>query len=448
VIVAILARVPRLRTWRILLFAATLASVTACAPDRVVSDAGVDDDGGVDDGPPVPLDDDQIRRGTAVVATTDVPPLRDGLVPAPPTGTVLVDVGATETGDDGTSGTFVVDVDERIVGLTVVVVGQPDALVLLTQATAPDGTAVIDDQPPPPDTPGLSQAAGLSRGFTAQFFSPGRVLPARHVGAFALPSTADIALVPGAWTFRVGHFRVALDDAGRAVPSPLPRPLHVFVLVRTVAASPGRVGLALHFSGAGGLTAAAASTSPVFADALSVTRDVWGAHGIDVDDVVSDDLDDGAAFRTIVLDTPNCDGGDLDDLVTHGTPDRVNVFFVDRFECGNVGPFLLGMSPGIPGVPWTSVAPSSGVVIAGTFLSTDPDKLAVTMAHEIGHWLGLFHSQENDRFGAALYDNVDDTGEAPASRENLMFFDVSRIGARALSNGQARTVQRGPVVLP
>ena len=436
--------------------AAIPAVVLCCCACVGPVDGGEPDHGGRGDGRShdagvdveVALDDGQVRRGTAVVAAADAPPLPDGAVPTPERGVVLVDVGAVEVDAHGDTGTFVVDVDGRITGLTVVVAGQPDAYVVLTRADAPDGAVVVDDTPPPPETPGLSQAAGLSHGFTAQFFSPGRVLPARRVGAFALPSTSDIALSPGAWSFRVGHFRVGLDDAAHAVPEPLPRPVHVWVLVRTAPSGPGRVGLALHFSGAGGLTAATAAASPAFAEALAVTRDVYGDDGVDVSDIVYGDLDDGAAFRTVVLDTPFCDGGDLDALVARGVPERLNVFFVDRFECGNVGPFLLGMSPGIPGVPWTTATPSSGVVVAGAFLSTDPDKLAVTIAHEIGHWLGLFHTQENDRFGAALYDNVADTGEAPASRDNLMFFDVSRIGARALSDGQAQTIQRGPVVLP
>jgi hypothetical protein len=421
----------------------------SCVPaPSEAADAGDVDDAGDDAGVGVELDSDQIRREDAVVATTDLPPVRDGVVPAPPAGAVVVDLGPVVVGEDGRTGSFVVEVDERIAGLTVVVVGQPGAFVQLTNAEAPDGSIVVDDRPPPPETPGLSQASALSRGFPAQFFSPGRVLPARQVGAFALPSTADIALAAGRWRFRVGHFRVGFDEAGRATPSPLPRPVRVLVLARTVRAGPGAVGLALHFSGAGGLTAQAAQASPAFLDALAVARDVYGGVGIDLDDVVSVDLDDGAAFRTIVLDEPMCDGGDLDALLARGLPDRLNVFFVDRFECGNIGPFLLGMSPGIPGVPWTNATPSSGVVVAATFLSTEPDRFAVTLAHELGHWLGLFHSQENDRFGAALYDNIDDTGLAPASRENLMFFDVSRIGERALTAGQARTITRGAVVLP
>jgi hypothetical protein len=414
-------------------------------------DAGANDAGPDDPSRPPPLSplpNDLIRRGTAEAATADDPVAVDGDIPAPPDGVVLVDLGAVVVGADGNTGTFLVDVDERITGLTVVVLGQPDAVVLVTRADAPDGARVVDDGPVDQSEPALAAATTLSRGFPAQYLSAGRVLPARRVGAFPVPSTADVRLSPGTWTFRVGHFTAATDVAQRPTPRPLARPVHVWVLARTAPAEPGRVGLALHFSGAGGLTAATAATSPVFDDALAVTRAVFADAGIDVDDVIYADLEDGAALRTIVLDAPLCQGGDLDEVVARGRPDRLNIFFVDRFECGSVGPFLLGLSPGIPGVPWTSSTPSSGVVVAATWLSTDPDRFAVTVAHEIGHWLGLFHTQENDRLGTELYDNVADTGEAAAARDNLMFFDVSRIDERALSAGQAATLWRGAVVQP
>jgi hypothetical protein len=70
------------------------------------------------------------------------------------------------------------------------------------------------------------------------------------------------------------------------------------------------------------------------------------------------------------------------------------------------------------------------------------------MAHELGHLAGLFHSQENDRFGQDIFDNVADTGDGEAARENLMFFDVSRIEDATLSPGQGRVVQTMPLVRP
>jgi hypothetical protein len=429
--------------------AASVVVAAACgAPGETAPRPRADDAGVVVVDPEEPLAPGQIRRGSATQASRDLPPRRAGDAPTPPADVDLVDLGTVDVGEDGASGTILVDVDERIQGLTLVVLGQPDALVMVTRVEAADGAVVVDDAEVDPATPGFAQARNLSRGFASQFFSPGRVLPARRIGAFPVPSSIDVPLRPGRWTMRVGHFTAGVDDAGRPAPAPLPRPVQVWVLVRRTPPAPGHVGLALHFTGAGGLSAGVASTSPRFADALSLTRTVFGGVGVDVGDVVYDDLDDGAALRTIVLDEPTCDGGDLDELVARGRPDRVNVFFVERFECGSVGPFLLGMSPGIPGVPWSSSTPSSGVVVAGTWLDTNPDRFAVTLAHELGHWLGLFHTQENDRFGAALYDNIDDTAEAPGSRANLMFFDVSRIDDEALTAGQSRTLQRGATVLP
>ncbi len=424
----------------------------ACQPqDRGEVDAGSDGVVGGDAGAPAdppPFTSDRVRRGTARPAAGDAPLVPDGTIPIPPDGVVVVDVGAIEVDDDGMTGTIELDVDDAVAGVTVVVVGQPDAHVILGHAEAPDGAAVIDDAAPDPATPGLAQATSLSRGFPGPFFSPGRVLPAPHVGAFALPSTADLPLSPGLWRFRVGHHVVAFDDAGRPTVRPLARPVRVVVVVRTTPPSPGRIDLALHFTGSGGLTADAASRSPVLADVLARVGGIFADAGIVVGDVAFADLADGAALRTLVLEPPLCEGDDLAALMERGRSDRVNVFFVDRFECGAIGPFLLGLSPGIPGVPWAGGTRSSGIVVAGTFLSTTPERLAVTIAHELGHHLGLFHSQENDRFGAALYDNIADTDEAPGSRENLMFFDVSRISREALSPGQAATLQRGPVVLP
>ena len=439
-----------LTTARAVALCALLA--VACQPgEREELDAGSASGPRVDAGAPPappPFTSDRVRRGTARPAAADAPLVPAGTTPAPPDGVVVVDVGAIEVEGDGMTGTIEVDVDAAVAGVTVVVVGQAEAHVILARAEAPDGAVVIDDAAPDPATPGLAQATTLSRGFPGQFFSPGRVLPAPHVGAFALPSTADLPLSPGTWRFRVGHHVVAFDDAGRPTVGPLARPVRVFVVVRTAPSSPGRIDLALHFTGSGGLTADAASRSTVVADVLARVGGIFADAGIVIGDVAFADLADGAALRTLVLDPPLCEGDDLAALMQRGRSDRVNVFFVDRFECGAIGPFLLGLSPGIPGVPWAGGTRSSGIVVAGTFLSTTPERLAVTISHELGHHLGLFHSQENDRFGAALYDNIVDTEEAPGSRENLMFFDVSRIGREALSPGQAATLQRGPVVLP
>ncbi len=404
---------------------------------------------GEGEGEHLPLDDEQVRLGSALRDDDDAPLVALTALPVLPAGVALFDLGNLAVDVDGSTGTVLVDVDERVQGLTFVVYGRTGEQVIVTRVEDGAGDVVVDDTAVPSDAPGFSQVNALSNGFPAQFLSPGRVLPAREAGAFAVPSSPDIALAAGTWSVRLGHFHLDVDEGGDPVVSPVPFPVRVLALVRTADVAPGRLGLALHFTGARGLTAAEAESAVSFQTALGLLHDTWGAVGVDASDVVYRDLPDGADFRTVVLDEPRCDGGDLDTLVQKGVPDRVNIFFVDAFECGPFGPFLLGLSPGIPGVPYATGTARSGVVVAGQFLASDPDGFAITIAHETAHFLGLFHTQENDRFDDdPIYDNIADTGEAPASRQNLMYFDVSRIGAEVLSAGQGRVMQQSPWVQP
>ena len=388
-----------------------------------------------------------VGRGEAVAAT-DGPDVPAVSWPTPPAGVVVVDLGNLVVGADGRTGAFHVDVDERIHGLTVVVYGDADAFVIPMRVLGADGMVVVDDAPLPGDTPGLVQLKGLSRGFTGQFASPGRVLPQRGMGAFQLPSSPDLPLTPGRWRIQLGQFDV--DEAAAAndpVITPRPGAVRVAVLLRVQRVGPGAVGLAFHFTGAAGLTTSTASASPAFLDMLALVGNVYGGVDVDVTDVALLDIPDGDTVRTVVLATPACDGGELDALAARGVPDRLNVFVIDRFECGAVGPFLLGLSSGLPVLPWAQ-SPRSGVVVAGSFLLDDPALFAVAVAHELGHTLGLYHSRENDRFNADIYDVVNDTPDDDDARANLMYFDVSRGASSGLSVGQGRVIQTSSMVLP
>ena len=105
----------------------------------------------------------------------------------------------------------------------------------------------------------------------------------------------------------------------------------------------------------------------------------------------------------------------------------------------------------MPLVPWTGATPRSGIAVAASLFgdggSPDADRMALAIAHEVGHALGLFHSKEDDRFGADIADPIADTDDVDGS-DNLMFFDVNRISDVRLSPGQGRTIRRGAQVLP
>lgn len=387
-----------------------------------------------------------VGRGEAVTAATG-PVVETGAIPDPPSGIVAADLGDLVVADDGSTGAFVVDVDDRVHGLTVVVFGGADALVIPTRIEAPDGTVIIDGTPLPTDAPGHEQIEGLSRGFTGQFASPGRVLPARGVGAFAVPSSPDVPLSAGRWRLRVGQFTLGFDDGGDPVPSPRAGAVRVVVLLRSAPLRPAAVGVALHHTGAAGLTAATAPSAPAVVDALALLSTVLGDVDVAVDDVVHMDVPDGASRQTVVLDPPFCDGVELDALARLGLPDRLNVFVVDSFECGAFGPFLLGLAAGQPTVPFART-PRGGVVVAASFIADEPELFGLTLAHELGHLMGLFHTRENDRFGAEVFDHIADTPDDEGARENLMFFDVSRVEDAVLVDGQGQVLRAMPLVRP
>jgi len=387
-----------------------------------------------------------VQRGEAVAADGGPAVDPDGL-PRPPDGVVAADLGDLVVDADGSTGAFFVDVDARVRALSLVVVGDADALVIPTRVLDPDGVLVVDGTPLPTDSPGHEQIEGLARGFTGQFASPGRVLPARGVGAFAVPSSPDVPLRPGRWRLQVGQFSLGFDDGGDPVPSPRAGAVRVVVLLRSTPVGPADVGLALHYTGAAGLTAATAPAAPPIVDALTLLADVLGGVDVAVDDVVHLDVADGASRQTVVLDPPFCDGGELDALARQGLPDRLNVFVVDTFECGTFGPFLLGLAAGQPTVPFART-PRGGVVVAASFIADEPELFSLAVAHELGHLMGLFHSQENDRFGADIFDHLADTPDDEGARENLMFFDVSRIEDAVLTATQGRVLQAMPLVQP
>lgn len=387
-----------------------------------------------------------VSRGDAVVARSG-PLVPDDLIPRPPETVAVADLGPLMVGDDGSTGSFFVDVDARVRALTLVVVGEPDDVVVPTRIVAPSGRVVVDGAPLPDRATGHEQIEGLSRGFTGQWVSPGRVLAAVGVGAFAVPSSPDVPLEPGRWAIQVGRFTVATDDDGDPVPVPRSGAVRVFVLLRGARVDSGSVGIAFHYSGASGLTATTAPSSAALVATQMLLQDALGSGDVDVDDVIHLDLPDAASHQLVVVEMPRCEGPELDALARLGVPDRLNVFIVDAIECGNVGPFLMGFATGQPMVPWAR-SPRGGVVIAASLLADDPELFALTVTHELGHLMGLFHSQENDRFGVDLYDHIADTPDDEGARRNLMFFNVSRVEDAMLTPGQGRVMQAMPMVLP
>jgi hypothetical protein len=99
--------------------------------------------------------------------------------------------------------------------------------------------------------------------------------------------------------------------------------------------------------------------------------------------------------------------------------DAVNIYFVKN-ATSPAG--LLGVAGGIPGLPGKSGTRNSAMVVVFdnhlTTPGTSPNEseqtlLAETMAHEAGHWLGLFHLVESNYNGTQTIYTRDAISETP-----------------------------------
>ena len=115
---------------------------------------------------------------------------------------------------------------------------------------------------------------------------------------------------------------------------------------------------------------------------------------------------------------------------------------------------LAGYSMGLPG-PVAGDRPNSAVIIStgayadsGGFL--DLDGLSTTLAHELGHYLGLYHTSEPN---GELHDPIPDTPECSSGVCDATFLDnimTPGQGARRylLTEGQGQVLRRHPLCLP
>ena len=149
---------------------------------------------------------------------------------------------------------------------------------------------------------------------------------------------------------------------------------------------------------------------------------------------------------------------DLFRLSAGASNSAINLFFVGDIELS--GEFdkeaLSGGTPGPMGMHGTG---SSGIAISTDMMlaANDPVSLGRTLAHEIGHFLGLFHTSEQD---GRVFDPLPDTPECPtemaagdvlqpedcegAGNDNLMFWAKSESSALT---GDQQDILRAALVL-
>ena len=236
-----------------------------------------------------------------------------------------------------------------------------------------------------------------------------RVLPARGEGAILVPIQPGIAATPGLWRLRLLSFGGAFPPAGVA------SQVTVTVTVKRGAEVPdqGRLTLAVHLTGAGGFTADA---PPI--DAIAHAAALLAPAGIDLEVAGYHDVDPGL----LALDA---DG--LEPL-----------YATSRAPAGTVAVYVVRTltGAGVELAGFTNIPGGAGVVLA-TEGAADLG-LGETLAHELGHSLGLFHTAEAD---GRVLDPIPDT--PAASADNLMTYNLK---GGALTPQQGEIMRAHPVV--
>lgn len=181
----------------------------------------------------------------------------------------------------------------------------------------------------------------------------------------------------------------------------------------------------------------------------TIFEDVGIGITLDTTEVLSEDQ--FVTISTNFYDTTTAE------MISKGASDVINLFFVEDLESS--GRSVLGIAPGIPGSLGIA-GKHNGTLIGleahavGTELNIS--LLGETAAHEMGHFLGLFHTTESK---AGFFDPIGDTPECPAivvdiqnclnyDSENLMFWvgdGDDNIEQVKLTEGQRHVIKYSPM---
>jgi hypothetical protein len=267
------------------------------------------------------------------------------------------------------------------------------------------------------------------------------------------PNAPELDLPPGTYQVQIGAAGETTID------------VEVFVKTGRAPDQGGRMPLNLWFTKTTYMDAQKASTDETFQAALEAVKETYAEAGIELAPITYRDVPEPLASRYAVVDGAATADSVTAQVLGDARTEGVNVVLVDQWVGGG-GAITLGQAAGIPGPPGRADTRTLGVLVsmATTFRGRQgADHLASIISHEIGHYMGLYHTTEAD---GAQFDPLSDTPECPPSRDangdgnlsaaecgvganNLMFWQASAQPAeQTLSPAQDWVLLRNPMVLP
>lgn len=336
------------------------------------------------------------------------------------------------------SDSLVLDVPDGTIGFAILASGAGDDLMVIGDMTDPRGRTVYDFQDP----------------FGSEF----RFFPSADQITQFVPSSPRATPTPGPYTFRLIKEGSASD-------------IKVEALIKTADGEPqdGSLDINFVFADIGGLDAASAESDADFQAAVGEMRSLLGGRGISIGQISYCDMTASDASRYAVIDSVDGASSELSRMFATSSAlgsigcqaeDAVNFFLVDEIVGGRAGYIILGIAGGIPGPATINGTTHSGVAVTMTGFRRNPVQLAQTMAHEGGHYLGLFHTTEAE---GTAFDPLPDTPEcdngkdrnadglvdnsecSAAGADNLMFWAAGD-AAEKVSADQQFILLRNPAI--
>lgn len=179
-------------------------------------------------------------------------------------------------------------------------------------------------------------------------------------------------------------------------------------------------------------TASTATNDANLQSVITTVNNILGAQGISIGDIDYYDIAD-AAFDQISQGEED----QLFKLSSAATKVRLNLFLVNQVWGGQ----LLGLSAAIDGAKKNGCS-ESGVV--SFYFDSQPAAIGTIIAHEICHYLGLWHVVE----ATGAQDPINDTNcPTTTSCQTLLMYWQGN-GGTALTNGQGRVLRGHPCCHP